>query len=72
MPLPLQNQNQLGEALSWGLRAYNIIAKTNLSVLRQYKYECSPTAPYARARFLNHFRNAGNSDCAMQSATEIR
>lgn len=51
-----QNQNQLGEALSlvYGLRVYNIITKTNLGVLRQYRYECnlSPRGIGSERRFL--------------------
>lgn len=40
-----EDQKQLAEALSWnyGLTRYNIITKTNLGILRRYKYECNPS-----------------------------
>jgi hypothetical protein len=54
-------QKQLAEVLSWhyGPGRYNAITKTNLSALRQYKYECNrtPLGIGRERRFIGAYRS---------------
>src|SRR5690349_11527722 len=55
-------QSELAEALSWSygfIGKYNVISRPNLSVLRQYRYECNSSARtgLGERRFIGFFRS---------------
>ena len=56
-----EEQVKLAGTLSWkyGSNAYNIVTKDNLGILRQYKYECNPSARgiWGERRFLGVYRS---------------
>ena len=59
---PEKLQSDLVEALSWSydtLGKYNVVSRENLSVLRQYRYECNPSARVGRGerRFIAIYRS---------------
>ena len=58
---PVEYQHKLADAVSWsfGLNKYNVITKDNLADLRQYKYECNPSARsiWGERRFLGAYRS---------------
>jgi hypothetical protein len=58
---PVEYQRKLADAVSWnyGLNKYNVITKETLPTLRQYKYECNPSARgiWGERRFLGAYRS---------------
>lgn len=56
-----EQQNRLAEAVSWkyGLNQYTIVTKTNLDILRKYKYECNLSARgiFGERRFLGFYKS---------------
>lgn len=52
-----ENQKQLAETLSWvygSILSYNVVTKENISVLRQYRYECNPSERHFIAPYLSN------------------
>jgi hypothetical protein len=53
---PAETQKQLSETLSWvygSIYFYNVVTKTNIEVLRQYKYECSNSERHFMAAYFS-------------------
>ncbi|MBI1777739.1 MAG: hypothetical protein HYR63_20560 [Proteobacteria bacterium] len=59
---PEKLQSELAEALSWSydvVAKYNVVSRNNLPILRQYRYECNPSARTGRGerRFIGIHRS---------------
>jgi hypothetical protein len=55
------DQQALADAVSWkyGMMGYTVITKSNLSILRKYRYECNPSARgiWGERRFVGFYRS---------------